>query len=127
MSETILLVEDDSALRFLGLKQCKALKLTVDTATNGVEAVAKAADDYALILMDLAMPEMNGIEAASRIREQELRSGRKRTPIIAMSAYAEREQALAAGIDDYLQKPVLLEGLKEIVLTWAPHLLHSDI
>jgi CheY-like chemotaxis protein len=85
----------------------------VDVARNGLEAVEKAEKKiYDVILMDIQMPEMDGIEATQRIREME---GTKRhTTIIAITAYAlqgDRERFLSMGIDKYIPKPVQINEL----------------
>jgi PAS domain S-box-containing protein len=87
----------------------------VTEATNGV---------FDLVLMDVQMPEMDGLEAAAAIRRYEGEQGRH-TPMIAMTAHAvkgDRERCLAAGMDDYLSKPIDAEMLKQIVarLTGSP-------
>ncbi|GIW95372.1 MAG: hypothetical protein KatS3mg110_3413 [Pirellulaceae bacterium] len=78
-------------------------------ANNGAEAVSlHQTQSFDLILMDVEMPELDGFEAARRIRRSESH-GMQRTPIVALTAHAVsgfREQCLAAGMDDYLTKPV---------------------
>jgi CheY-like chemotaxis protein len=82
---------------------------TVVVASNGRKAVeAVERNDFDLVIMDVQMPEMNGLEAARLIRSQEQAGGR-RLPIIAMTAHAmkgDREQCLAAGMDAYVTKPI---------------------
>ncbi|MBT0962069.1 hybrid sensor histidine kinase/response regulator [Denitromonas iodatirespirans] len=97
----------------------------VTVAGNGREAVAmyrKGAFD--LILMDIQMPDMDGIEATRQIRRAERASpGNERVPILALTANAQRDDraaALAAGMDDYLTKPVTGERLRDALVRWAP-------
>jgi two-component system, sensor histidine kinase and response regulator len=105
----ILLAEDSpfNQKLALGVLGKRGHELTV--ANNGHEAVALAASrDFDLIFMDIQMPEMDGLEAAKRIRARERETGR-RVPIIAMTAQAVkgmRERCLSVGMDDYLVKPV---------------------
>ncbi len=115
----VLLAEDNKINRTVakGLLDKHGLRTAV--ARNGREAVEMAlANDYAAILMDCQMPELDGYEATRRIRAQE--RGRH-VPIIAMTAHSlpgDRERCLAAGMDDYLSKPIRAEQLEAIVKRW---------
>jgi signal transduction histidine kinase/DNA-binding response OmpR family regulator len=119
----VLLVEDNEVNRKLALHMLKRLGCSVDVAANGREAVEKTASyAYDLVLMDIQMPEMDGIEATRLIREREEGSS-KHLPIIAMTAHAmegDRERCLNAGMDDYLSKPVKIELLAEMIEKWNP-------
>jgi CheY-like chemotaxis protein len=94
----------------------------VQVAGNGrevLELLPKAS--YGLILMDCQMPEMDGYEATAIIREQE--RGLTRIPIVAMTANAmsgDRERCIAAGMDDYLSKPIERARLAAILAKWVP-------
>ena len=92
-----------------------------DVAANGVEAVAAVqAIPYDLILMDVNMPEMDGIEATKKIRTLPGRPGR--TPIIALTANAmkgDREMVLNAGMNDYISKPLERNALIAMVNKWG--------
>ncbi|OHC65943.1 MAG: hypothetical protein A2040_11190 [Rhodocyclales bacterium GWA2_65_19] len=116
----ILLVEDDEINRVVALELLhESLGWQVDIAENGALAVAMAgATDYALILMDVQMPVMDGLKATRAIREL---PGRQHTVILAMTANAFQEDrlaCLAAGMDDFVPKPVDPEILYAILLNW---------
>jgi CheY-like chemotaxis protein len=108
----ILVVEDNPVNRQLALLLLEKMGYRADVAVNGVEAVeAVSSDDFDVVLMDVQMPEMDGLEATRRIHE---RLGTRRPHIIAATANAmqeERDRCLAAGMDDYLSKPIRLEQL----------------
>jgi len=118
----LLLVEDNAVNRKVALRMLAKGGLRADTAMNGREAVeAWQQQEYDLVLMDIQMPEMDGFEATRAIREREHR-GRRRTVIIAMTANAmqgDRERCLAAGMDDYITKPVQAERLFATLAAWA--------
>jgi len=123
----ILLAEDNLVNQGVALRQLKKMGYPqVDAVCNGLEALeALERNSYALILMDCQMPEMDGYEAARRIRERE-RDGPTffqpgRVPIVAMTANAlagDREKCLSAGMDDYIAKPVRLDDLSRVVKQW---------
>jgi two-component system, sensor histidine kinase and response regulator len=119
----VLLAEDNLVNQRVAVKMLERLGYAVDVVADGKEAVAAAGrrTSYAVILMDVQMPEMDGHEAAAQIRKREEGSG-AHTPIIAMTAYAmegDRQRALEAGMDDYLSKPVNLESLGETLERWV--------
>jgi two-component system, sensor histidine kinase and response regulator len=96
---------------------------TIHIVNNGRE-VLQALDSqrFDLVLMDVQMPEMDGLEATSTIRRLELETG-KRISIIAMTAHAmkgDRERCLEAGMDDYVSKPINPKVLNEVISRWAP-------
>jgi CheY-like chemotaxis protein len=97
------------------------LGLQAHGAENGKEAAEAAlSGDFDLILMDCQMPVMDGHEATRLLRER-WQAGRPRLPIVAVTANAlegEAERCRASGMDDYLAKPVTLEGLRGIVERW---------
>ena len=115
----ILLAEDEPINREVALSLLEDLGARVDVAEDGLEALNMARQTaYALILMDMQMPRMNGIEAALGIRADSLC---RNTPILAMTANAfdeDRKACLAAGMNDFLSKPVEPERLFETMLKW---------
>jgi CheY-like chemotaxis protein/HPt (histidine-containing phosphotransfer) domain-containing protein len=121
-SRRVLLVEDNAVNRRVAEHQLRKLHCTVTVATNGVEAVDLALGGvWDIILMDCQMPLLDGFDATRRIRERE--SGGRRTPIIALTANAlsgDRDICLAAGMDDYLTKPLDPLDLAACLQRWAP-------
>jgi PAS domain S-box-containing protein len=116
--ERILLAEDNVVNQKVALQMLQRLGYRADVVANGLEAVASAQrQHYDIILMDMQMPEMNGLEATKRLREL-WPDGPQRPWIIAITANAmaeDREQCLAAGMDDYLSKPIKLEELRAVL------------
>ncbi len=107
MRKKVLLVDDSATILMMEKMILAKLSLELVTAVNGEDAVTKAtADPPDLILMDVVMPQMNGIEACRRIREQE---ATRTTPIIMVTTRGEMqnmESAYASGCNDYVTKPI---------------------
>jgi signal transduction histidine kinase len=105
----ILLAEDNPINTRIAVGLLKLKKWEVECAVNGIEAVSKfSASVFDLVLMDIQMPEMDGLEATVRIREIEASGRLTPTPVIGLSAYAMKEdieRAIDCGVDDYLTKP----------------------
>ncbi|MEZ4586483.1 MAG: response regulator [Gemmatimonadales bacterium] len=115
----VLLVDDNPINQKVGTKLLQKLGYRVEVAADGREAVeAVARTDYRVVFMDCQMPEMDGFEATAQLRQRERDEGRPRLPIVALTANAmpgDRERCLAAGMDDYLAKPLRLVELHEVV------------
>lgn len=118
----ILVVDDNEINRKLNTILLHQWGVAVDEAADGVAAVeACGRRHYDLILMDVHMPVMDGIEATRRIRM--LQGGGKAIPVVALTANAlsgDRERYLAAGMDDYLEKPLTEETLRKTIEKWVP-------
>ena len=119
----VLLAEDNRVSQRVALSLLQKMGVIADAVANGAEALAALElTPYDIVLMDVEMPEMNGFEATAVVRERE-RPGERRSPIIAMTAHAlrgDRERCLAAGMDDYVSKPIDKRLLQEALLRWAP-------
>ena len=123
--KVILLVDDIDINLEIAIALLEPTQLTIDTAQNGQEAVdafAAAPERYDAILMDVQMPEMDGLQATAMIRQ--LNSPRAQTiPIIAMTANVFTEdiqECMDAGMDDHLGKPMILQ---DVILTLSHYLL----
>jgi signal transduction histidine kinase/DNA-binding NarL/FixJ family response regulator len=120
----VLAVDDNQVNLDVLIGQFEILGMALDTAANGIEALTLwRAQPYALLLTDIHMPDMDGFELTRQIRaEESANAGRPRTPIVALTANAlkgEAERCAAAGMDDYLTKPLMLDRLREAVARWA--------
>lgn len=117
----LLLVEDNLTNQMVAVEFLERMGLTVDVARNGLEALdAVAAHDYAAVLMDLQMPEMDGFEATRQLRQSEKGS---KLPIIALTAAAllqDRQATEAAGMNAHIAKPIEPHELAQVLLEWVP-------
>ena len=111
----VLLAEDNPVNQTLAMRILEKLGHKVQVVNNGREALGRSqAEEFDLILMDVQMPEMDGLEATTAIRAVEA-STEKHVPIVAMTAHAmkgDREKCLSAGMDGYLSKPIRIDELK---------------
>jgi CheY-like chemotaxis protein/HPt (histidine-containing phosphotransfer) domain-containing protein len=116
----LLLVEDNSMNQLVATSLLAKLGYEVEVASNGIEALEAMADaEYDAVLMDCQMPEMDGYAATREIRRRE--GGTRHTPVIAMTAAAmqgDRDACIAAGMDDYLTKPIRPRELAEALMQW---------
>ncbi len=135
---SILLAEDNDINALLASTVLEKSGARVVRARNGAEAVAKARNElsqgkgFDLVLMDIHMPDMDGVEAARRIRElypEAARAGAGRPPIVALTANAfaeDRAAYLAAGLDDYLAKPFEKTDLAALFARWSVEKREAD-
>jgi len=118
----LLLVEDNEINTLIATELLGTAGFTVSTASNGAIAVNMIAEnDYELVLMDIHMPEMDGLKATTIIRAREKKEKLDRIPIIAMTANAmqgDRENSLEAGMDDHITKPLVPKTVMQTICTW---------
>lgn len=117
----ILIVEDNKPNQLVAKAILEHKGYAVDIAEDGVEGVEAVANgDYDVVLMDIQMPRMDGVEATQMIRS--LESKKREIPIIAVTANAmvgDRDNYLAAGMDDYVSKPIDSASLVETIQRWS--------
>jgi len=113
------LAEDNPTNQIVALRTLEKAGYRADAVANGAEAIAALENvPYDLVLMDVQMPEMDGLEATRKIRDRVSRVQNHRIPIIAMTAHAmkgDRERCIEAGMDDYVSKPVNPKELIEAI------------
>jgi PAS domain S-box-containing protein len=124
MKGRILLTEDNPTNQKVAIGILRKFGLSIDVASNGAEALkALESNPYDLILMDVQMPVMDGIEATRKIRASTSSAFNAQIPIIAVTAHArqvDRLDCIAAGMNDYISKPVTQAALAETMLRWLP-------
>jgi signal transduction histidine kinase/ligand-binding sensor domain-containing protein/ActR/RegA family two-component response regulator len=120
----ILLAEDNAVNQRLAVRLLEKQGHTVEIAQTGLEAIhCLERGRYDVVLMDVHMPEMDGLTATRIWRTRESEAGGHRTPIVAMTANAmrgDREKCIAAGMDDYVSKPIRLEQLVRCLNSFSP-------
>ena len=118
----ILVADDNATNQLVALAMLKRIGYCGDAVANGLEAVrALTQIPYDIVLMDVQMPELDGLEATRRIRDPKTGVQNPRVPIIAMTARAmkgDQDKCLAAGMDDYLAKPVQFDELVSVLQHW---------
>ena len=116
----VLVVDDNKVIRELVTRQLAKLGAESETAIDGRDALEKLHQaKYDLVLMDVQMPEMDGITATQKIRKAEEGSGH--TLIIALTGHGSRVECIEAGMDDYIAKPMNIATLKATLQKWAPN------
>ncbi len=117
----ILLVEDNQVNQLVATAMLSTQGYLIDVAENRLEGVKAVVNgDYDIVLMDIQMPEMNGVEATHEIRA--LEGHKSAVPIIAVTAHAmhgDRETYLAAGMNDYVSKPIDPKLLLDAIARWS--------
>jgi CheY-like chemotaxis protein len=118
----VLVVDDHPVNREVLMRQLAILGIDADSAVDGEDALAKwSIGDYALVLADIHMPQIDGYELTRRIRAIESEHGSPRLPIVAVTANVmkgEEQRCLALGMDAYLSKPISVDRLKSTLERW---------
>jgi signal transduction histidine kinase/CheY-like chemotaxis protein len=122
----LLLVEDNRINQIVAVKMLAQIKLSPDIASNGIQALEKLQVEqgrpaYDLVLMDCQMPEMDGYQASTAIRQGQAGLANQHIPIIAMTANAmkgDREKCLNAGMSDYMTKPLNMDVIEDMLTNW---------
>lgn len=126
----ILLVEDNQVNQMVATEVLSAFGCSVTPAGNGIEALELFHTyTFDLIFMDCLMPEMDGFEATTKIRERENNKQLEKTPIIAFTANAmkgDREKCLNSGMDNYISKPINENEMLRILIKYLPHKVISN-
>lgn len=121
---TVLVADDDAMNRLVAVESLKVLGADVVAVDSGSAVLqALAQQHFDLLLLDVHMPDMSGIEAAMRIRQHERGTGTPRVPIVALTASAtakDQQGCLDAGMDAVLTKPFRIEQLGQVLQTWCP-------
>jgi signal transduction histidine kinase/DNA-binding response OmpR family regulator/HPt (histidine-containing phosphotransfer) domain-containing protein len=130
LAAAILLAEDNPANQLVARGILGKLGMRVDIVTSGLQAIAAlASTPFDLVLMDVQMPEMDGLTATRRIRGAQSTALDPRIPIIAMTAHAsgtDRRRCLDAGMNDFISKPTSPEMLRAIIARWLPRALEGS-
>lgn len=126
LEAAVLLVEDNAINRLVATRHLDVLSITADVAFDGEQALEfLSRKKYDIVLMDVRMPKMDGIEAIRHIRDSQSDVIDHNTVVIAMTANAmagDRERYFDAGFTDYLSKPITLDSLREALQKWLPQL-----
>jgi two-component system, sensor histidine kinase and response regulator len=122
----ILLVEDNPVNRIVALKMLEKLGYSAESSENGIQAISELSENaYDLVFMDIQMPEMDGLRATEIIRDPDSGVLNHDIPVIAMTAHAmegDKEKAIAAGMDDYITKPIQMDIISERI----KYFLHNE-
>lgn len=115
----ILLVEDEKVVMYVHTTMLHDLGFTPDTAETGMAALALCQNEYDLIFMDIGLPDINGIEVTTRIREcEQAKNNIKRPSIVALTAYEIHEvydECMKAGMDEVANKPITKDRLMALI------------
>jgi len=130
-SAHVLVVEDNATNQIVAKGMLSKFGIEVMLAVNGEEAIRILSEEvFDLVFMDCQMPVMDGYQATRQIREPDTCVINHEVPVVAMTANAmqgDREQCLAAGMDDYITKPISPEKLKQVLDQWLPESSHDKV
>lgn len=119
----VLLVEDNPMVQLVHKRMLDKVGCDYDLAEDGKQALEMSNNGYDLILMDIGLPQINGVDVAKQIRSREMTDQKNsQTPIIGLTAYGEEEmkaKCLAAGMDEVAVKPISQAVISDIVVRWT--------
>lgn len=122
----VLVVDDNRVIRELVTRQLAKLGVQSETAVDGKDALEKLqSSSYNVVLMDVQMPEMDGIAATQAIRQREQQQS-THTIIIALTGHGSRVECIEAGMDDYIAKPMNIATLKAMLQKWVPNYTFAE-
>jgi CheY-like chemotaxis protein len=114
----VLVVDDNEVNALVVGAMLETMGCRVQAVESGEQALVLLTEaSFDMVLMDCQMPGMDGYEATRRIRRE---GGKRRLPIVALTANGDRERCLQAGMDDYLTKPVTAQALRQAIDRWVP-------
>src|SRR5437868_6042193 len=117
----VLVVDDDPTAFAVLQAQLASFGIETDHAASGLDAVDKLfRKNYRMVLMDVSMREFDGVQATRAIRDVEFCAERTPVPIVAVTGHQQREACLEAGMDDFVQKPLMLASLRQLIQRWIP-------
>lgn len=120
---TILIVEDEPIVQHIHKIYLEKMNCDVEVTGDSSHALLLSKNNYALLLLDIGLPHLGGIELAKAIRAREQSKMQPYTPIVAITIYSADEiqdQCVNAGIDEILQKPVSFTEFQKLILRWLP-------
>lgn len=119
MADRVLLVEDDFLLQLATRKALELIGYSCVVVENGEAAVLTADKDFDIVLMDINLPGIDGMEATRQIRKNEANNATRHIPIVALTSTTNIKQCLQAGMDDFMSKPALMDDLKSMIAKWT--------
>jgi CheY-like chemotaxis protein len=123
----ILIVDDSEVGRNLLVGQLSRIGIAAEAVSSGSSALERLRHhDFDLVLMDIYMPDMDGIETTGLLRELQHKREIKKFPIVALTGGADKQSCITGGLDDYMTKPILVDELYKVVQRWLPRVFANE-